>query len=290
MAAAEQELLNNGIVAVGDICNTTDSLPIKTAGRLSYHNFIETIGFIEQGAPMRFAGSKAVFDAFEAAFPGKNTIVPHAPYSVSTALFKLISGHGTGQLLTIHNQETEAENEFYLTGKGDFLRLYEALGVDVSFYKGTGKRSLESILGFFNPSQRMILVHNVATMAEDLLKIQGGPSLYFCLCPNANLYISGKLPDVELLRQSGIPMVLGTDSLASNHQLDLLAEMKTLQQQFPQLETATLLEWATSNGAKALGMEASLGWFARGMRPGVVSIVDTADGRLTNDSRAQRLL
>lgn len=289
-AAAEQEMLSCGIVAVGDICNTADTLAIKSAGRLYYHNFIETIGFVDQGASTRFAAGKTVFDLFEKAFPGRNTIVPHAPYSVSPALFKLISEHAPGQLLTMHNQETEAENEFFLTGKGDFLRLNEKLGIDVSFFKGTGKRSLESILPFFHEDQRLILVHNVATTAQDLPKQMHGPGLCLCLCPNANLYISGRLPDIGFLQQSSLPLVLGTDSLASNHQLDLLAEMKTLQQRFPQLETATLLQWATTGGAKALGVETSLGKFAKGTRPGVLSITGTAGGRLTKESKAQRLL
>ena len=287
---AEQEMLDNGIVAVGDICNTADTLQLKTKGRLHYHNFVETLGFVEAAASMRFAAGKAVFDRFETAFPGKNTIVPHAPYSVSPALFRLISRHGAGRLLTIHNQETEAENEFLLTGKGDFVRLYDTMGVDVSFFKGTGKRSLESILPFFDQTRRMILVHNVATTSEDLEKIQDGSRLYFCLCPNANRYISGQLPDIGLLKQSGVTLVLGTDSLASNHQLDLLAEIKTLHQYFPQLGTATLLGWATANGAKALGMDASLGSFTKGTRPGVVQISNTAGEQLTKDSRAQRLL
>lgn len=299
-AAAEEEMLAGGIVACGDICNTADTLPVKAAGRMHYHNFIETMGFVEAGAPARMAASKVVFDAFETVFPGRNSIVAHAPYSVSPALFKLIADHGaeygahhgTAQLLTIHNQETEAENEFYLTGKGDFLRLYEALGLDVSFFKGTGKRSLESILPFFHQDQRLILVHNVATTAEDLADMGSPklPSLYFCLCPNANLYISGRLPDLDLLQRSGIPLVLGTDSLASNHQLDLLAEMKTLQQHFPQLETATLLKWATAGGAKALGIETTVGRFAKGMRPGVVSVSHLDGERLMKDSRARRLL
>jgi cytosine/adenosine deaminase-related metal-dependent hydrolase len=285
-------MLDNGIVAVGDICNTADTLQQKQLGRLHYHNFIEAIGFVEQGASQRFAGAKTVFDCFEAAFPGKNSIVPHAPYSVSPALFRLISDHGTKQRLTIHNQETETENEFLLTGKGDFTRLYENLGVDVTSFTGTGKRSLQSILPFFHRDQSLILVHNVATSTADLANIPaaGGPMLYFCLCPNANLYISGQLPDVELLSQSGIPMVLGTDSLASNHQLDLLAEMKTLQQHFPRLETTTLLRWATLNGAKALGLEASLGRFAKGTRPGVISVANTDGERLTKNSTVQRLL
>jgi cytosine/adenosine deaminase-related metal-dependent hydrolase len=303
MAAAEQEMLDNGIVAVGDICNTADTLPLKKKGALEYYNFIETMGFVEQGAPMRFAASKAVFDQFESAFPGRNSIVPHAPYSVSPALFKLIADHAAGQtshganqpshagghLLSMHSQETEEENTFFLTGKGDFLRLYAALGVDVSFFKGTGKRSLESTLPHFHKDQALILVHDVATNSEDL-RTASNANLYFCLCPNANRYIGRKLPDVALLMGSGYRLSIGTDSLASNWQLSVLAELKTLQTAFPDLTTATLLQWATSNGAEALRLQDRLGTFDRGKRPGVVCISKLNGDRLTADSQAQQIV
>src|ERR1700744_2806126 len=141
IAAAEQEMLENGIVACGDICNTIDTLPAKKEGRMHYHNFVETMGFLEAGAAARFAGSQKVFAGLGGlyAYPLEGaSIVPHAPYSVSSALLKMTADFPGNQLLTIHNQETEAENEFFLTGKGDFLRLYELLGLDVSFFKGMG--------------------------------------------------------------------------------------------------------------------------------------------------------
>jgi aminodeoxyfutalosine deaminase len=312
IAAAEQEMLDGGIVAVGDICNTADTLEQKLAGRLHYHNFIETIGFVEQGAAARFEQSKAVYDQFG----GRRSLVPHAPYSVSAGLFRLIAdfaGKPSGakaseplakdategrrgtkssrrSLLTMHNQETEAENVFFLSGKGDFLRLYAMLGVDVSFFHGTGKRSLESCLCYFHEGQTMILVHNVATAAGDLVGLAGGPELYFCLCPNANLYISGRLPDVELLVASGCRIVVGTDSLASNHRLSVLEELKTLQRAFPRLDTAELLGWATLNGAKALQMEDMLGSFLPGKRPWVVLLTGLEELRLAAATTARRVL
>jgi aminodeoxyfutalosine deaminase len=291
-SAAEQTMFDNGIVAVGDICNTADTLELKKNGRLHYYNFIESLGFVDQGASLRFAGSKAVFGQFEMAFPGRNSIVPHAPYSVSPTLFEMIAGHAAGQLLTLHNQESEEENTFFLTGKGDFLRLYETLGVDVSFFTGTGKRSLESILSHFHEDQTMILVHDVATNGEDLrvAKTSGRPQLYFCLCPNANRYISGKLPDLELLMGSGVPLVVGTDSLASNWELSILEELKTLQIAFPSIGTPTLLKWATSNGASALRLQQVLGSFDPGKKPGVVLLDGLEKGRLTPATNARRLL
>jgi aminodeoxyfutalosine deaminase len=289
IAAAEQEMLDNGIVAVGDICNTTDTLDQKRCGRLRYYNFIETMGFIERGAAARFAGSEAVFNAFEDVFPGSNAIVPHAPYSVSPALFAKIAEHAAGRVLTMHNQETEEENDFLRSGTGDFRRLFQQLGIDAGFFNGTGRRSLGSALRFFSPRQPMILVHNVVTAREDLDDVNGRP-LYFCLCPNANLYISGRLPDPGLLMRYGCRLVMGTDSLASNHSLSILEELKTLQRAFPALSMPVLLQWATSNGAQALGMEGCLGFFRPDTRPGVVLISDLQDGRFSTGTKARRLV
>jgi cytosine/adenosine deaminase-related metal-dependent hydrolase len=287
IAEAEQEMLDGGIVAVGDICNTADTLEQKLMGRLYYHNFVETIGFVEQGASARFEQSKGVYERFE----GRRSVVPHAPYSVSAALFRLIAGLPRNRLITMHNQETAAENEFFLTGKGDFLRLYAFLGVDVSFFRGTGKRSLESVLTYFSKGQTMILVHNVATGEQDLDSLPtGGPELYFCLCPNANEYISGRLPDVALLVRRGCRIVIGTDSLASNHQLSVLEELKTLQAAFPGLDTGELLGWATLNGARALQMEQTLGSFSAGKRPGVVLLSGLESGCLAAGTTARRLI
>jgi aminodeoxyfutalosine deaminase len=266
IAAGEQEMLDGGIIAVGDICNTANTLEQKRKGRLYYHNFIETIGFIDKGAPDRWAHSLAVYDQLG----GSGSIVPHAPYSVSPALFRLIAGFPSNRLLTIHNQESEEENLFLRSGEGYLRRLYRELGLDISFYHGTGKRSPESWLSYFRSDQTIIAVHNVATTKEDLQVLTAdGPSLYFCLCPRANLYIGGRLPDIPLLMRHGCRLVIGTDSLASNHGLSILEELKTLQRAFPEISLETMLGWATFNGARALGMD-SLGSFSRGKKPGVV--------------------
>ena len=301
IASAEESMWRSGIVAVGDICNTTHSLAQKMGNRLYYHNFIETMGFMEQTAAGRLKQSRTIFDAFSIS---PHSLVPHAPYSVSPRLFGLIADLPDNHLLTIHNQESEAENEFYRSGQGDFLRLYQAMGLDTSFWQGTGKRSLESYLPFFcrqkaeERSQTLLLVHNVATNEEDLQFAMNGslvngqrsPDLFFCLCPNANLYIGGKLPDVKLLVRHNCSIVIGTDSLASNHQLSILEELKTLQLLLPELTTTTLLKWATSNGAQALQVGDRLGSFVPGKRPGLVLIENLEEGRFTASTASRRIL
>src|SRR4029078_1276708 len=85
--------------------------------------------------------------------------------------------------------------------------------------------------------------------------------IFWCLCPNANLYIENALPPIELFRQNNCNIVLGTDSYSSNTSLNILDELKTLQKNFPSIAFEEMLPWATSNGAKALGIASKFGSF-----------------------------
>lgn len=276
---AENSMLQNGIVAVGDICNTLNTVEQKKAGRLLYHNFIETMGFIEGTALQRFEASRTVYDQFARLYRNpadSNSIVPHAPYSVSAALFQLITRFPGNHLLTIHSQESAAERLFIEKGAGDFHRLYQALGIDISFYKPTEQRSLAAWLPNFLPTQSLILVHNTNTDKTDLEYIAHWQlpiaNLYFCVCPNANEYIGNPLPDIDLLRSYKAAIVVGTDSLASNRQLSILAELQTLRHHYPHIEIKELLQWATLNGAKALELDDVIGSFEMGKKPGVLVV------------------
>ncbi len=294
--AAEQEMLQTGIVAVGDICNTAITIGQKAKKRLCYHNFIEVAGFVPASAQNRFDKASAVLEQYRPTMNDqRSTLSPHAPYSVSPELFKLIDNLPENNLLTIHNQETEAEDEFFKNRAGDFLNLYSKLGIDISFFNPTSKSSLQSWLPYLNNDQSIILVHNVTTTAADIEFVKRTTknkqqTTNFCLCPNANLYISNTLPDINMLTENNCNIVLGTDSLASNHQLNILEEIKTLQKNFSQLQLETILQWATVNGARALQMDNTLGSFEKGKCPGVVLIENVNDCRLTENSSSKRIL
>lgn len=293
---AEEEMLQNGIVAVGDICNNTLTIPQKNKGRLQYHNFIEASGFVPALVEERFDKSLEILHQYRSGIQYPvSSISPHAPYSVSPGMFSMINDLPNNNLLTIHNQEATAENEFFEKGTGDFLRLYKQMGIDISFFKPSGKTSLQTWLPYFTKEQTIILVHNVVTTAIDIefLLLQTPDSrlqTFFCLCPNANLYISNTLPDLNLLMQHTDNIVLGTDSLASNEELCIWAEIKTLQQNFENIDLAILLKWATSNGAKALQMDSSLGSFEKGKQPGVLLIDEIGGLQVNTDSKIKRIL
>lgn len=276
---AEAFMLNNGIVAVGDICNTTDTLRRKQDKKLTYVNFIECSGFVPASARGRYAAAEQVLDQLAAT--GKSSIVPHAPYSVSGDLLIQIMQGATGKVITMHNQESLAENEFFLTGQGPFQRLFAAIGVDISFFKAPQKTSLQAVWPALESAGKLILVHNTVTSQEDLDAIQHsskrnnpGQDIYFCLCPNANIYIGNQLPPVALFQQNKCKIVLGTDSLSSNNQLNIMEEIRTLLLAFPEIGLEKALGWATINGAEALDISDEFGSFEKGKKPGLVQITD----------------
>ncbi|MBL0054980.1 MAG: amidohydrolase family protein [Chitinophagaceae bacterium] len=297
MRLAEEEMYRNGIVAVGDICNTADSLIVKQNSSLHWHNFIEITGFIGSVADKRIEQATQLQSRFREVLPGQPvTLSPHAPYSVSSRLFQGINDRTAGQLVTIHNQESIAENALYLDKTGDFLSLYNNLGIDISSFQPTGRSSFQSWVPHFTQEQSIISVHNTFTSPEDIFhcksNLQPSPfNINFCLCPNANLYIENTLPPLDLLRENDVSIILGTDSFASNHQLDILEEIRIiLNQTGGSVKLEEALQWATLNGAKALRFDDRLGSFEKGKTPGIVLIDSIENGTITDRSRARRVL
>ncbi len=274
---AENEMLKNGIVATGDICNTTFSARQKSQNNLHYYNFIEVSGFMPQFAEKRFKQAVEVSAQLEAISHRSSSIVPHAAYSVSEELFQLINQSSEGKICTIHNQETHEENKFFQTGESDLKRIYQLLNVDISFHRPSGISSLQTYLPLLKDVSSLILVHNTFTSEEDLKfmnqeSLAGNQIFYWCLCPNANLYIENALPPIDLFRQYQCAIVLGTDSLASNYGLSVLDEMKTIMEHYPALSQSEVMRWATLNGAEALKIADTFGSLKQGKRPGILCI------------------
>jgi cytosine/adenosine deaminase-related metal-dependent hydrolase len=137
-----------------------------------------------------------------------------------------------------------------------------------------GGNSLQAWLPYFTKGQTILLVHNTYTEEEDILFAKEHAAKYdltlvYCLCPNANLYIEEALPPVDLLVKHQCTIVLGTDSYSSNWRLSIATEVATLRKHFPHLPLETVLKWATTNGANALGWS-HLGRFAPSLKPGIV--------------------
>lgn len=274
--AAEQEMFNNGTVAVGDIGNTADTAFVKSKSHIRWQNFVEVLGFYDVKAEENIQHYRGIANELNTLH--RTSLVPHAAYSVSANTFQLINETTAGQIISIHNQENPAEDELYKTGGGDFLKLFNIFNIDASPFPVTGKSSIRSYLPFFNNGQTIFLVHNTFMQEEDIIWANDyashhGLKLIYCLCPNANLYIENKVPDVCLFQKHNCELVLGTDSYSSNWQLNIVKEVQALLQH-TSVTIEQALQMATINGAKALQWDDELGSFEKGKKPGVVLMDD----------------
>jgi len=274
---ADNQMSKNGIVAVADISNTADTFATKANSSLYYYTFIELFASNPNKAQEVF--ERGLKLSKECTTP--NSLTPHANYSVSLPLFKMIKGHNKGEIISIHSQETPTEDEMFLEGKGDLLS--QLIAKD--FFQYTGKTALQSTLPLL-PKAPVLLVHNTFTTKADLTNaLSNYDSLYWCTCPKANLYIENKLPNYKQFVDADVKMTIGTDSLASNDTLCILEEMKAIQSY---VSLDVLVRWACKNGAEFLSLE-SLGTLEKGKRPGLNHISHIEGGKLTKESRVTPL-
>jgi len=249
MLDAVKEMWDDGIRDVGDIGNTADSIPAKTSPGIRWTNYIEVLSLTAARTAQNMEHYGRVLQQFLDAGLSNSVLTPHAPYTISADAFKALNLATEGRSISVHNQETPAEDDLFRTGQSDFLRLFRFFSLEGSPFPVTGRSSIRSWLPYFNRGQRILLVHNTCTTEEDIIwakeyAASSGISLVYCFCVNANLYIENKLPPLELFMKHGCEMMLGTDSYSSNTQLKISAEIATIRERYPMISYETVLGWA----------------------------------------------
>jgi aminodeoxyfutalosine deaminase len=271
--AADKEMFKNGIVAVGDISNQLDTNTTKNRSKMHYHTFVEMFDFLQEGnAKATFDQYFPVYKSFKKSRKHKTSAVPHAPYSVSKNLFQLIAKTNAKNDITvsIHNQETKTENDLFIDKNSDFVTFFGKFGIDLSHFQPIGKSAIHYALQHMDPLKRTLFVHNTMTTPQDIEAAKKwSKKVYWATCPNANLYIENRLPNYQYFLDADAQMTIGTDSLTSNWQLSILEEMKTIRKYQSFVPFQKLIEWATINGAQALGFDETLGSIEVGKTPGL---------------------
>ncbi len=306
IAREEKNMTDSGIVAVGDISNTTDTFAQKQKGNLHYYTFVEYFDlFQEENTNSIIAQYNAVYNALTETDKNKKSKVPHAPYSVSRKLFNSLSHHAelvsaskipkqvrNDVTVSIHNQETPPENELFLSKTGEFISFYERIGCTTDAIPNLGKSAIHYALEYLEKENRNLFVHNTLTTKADIVATHqqlNKDNVFWATCPNANLYIENNLPNYKNFIETNATVCIGTDSLTSNWQLNILEEMKTILKYQSYLDFETVLNWATINGAKALGFDDILGSIEIGKIPGLVLIENMENGKLTNFSSSKKI-
>jgi len=289
--SADISMYNEGVVLCADVCNTTDSFNIKKESRIRYINLLEVFGLDPEKAFRRMDEIIKVAErAKEMDLP--YYLIPHSVYSMSLTLFRILRNESSNNRVTsIHFMETPGEATFLESHLGPLMTSYSRSGL-VPLRLETPESHADVVLNEITPSGNLILVHNTFIDKQIIGMIRKRGNLYWCLCPNSNIYIEKKIPPLNLLIEENCEIVIGTDSLASNTSLSILEEIKTLQFNFPDLSVKDLVAWATINGARALGEEERFGKIEPGKRPGLLLLenVDLQDMKLLNESTVRRLI
>lgn len=265
MGSAARALRAAGVAAVGDVSNTLASLePLSEAGLCGtvYH---EVLGFTRERFDRYLLAARSERGVRPARRGLRVLESPHAVYSTHAEGLRALLRAGP---CSIHLAEDPAEREFCAAGTGPFRRLLEELGtpdIDALRVQGRGPVAWAVQDGGLGPDR--LAVHCVDLDPRDLDLLHGCGATAV-LCPRSNRYISGLVPPLARLLAAGVPLAVGTDSLASSPSLAPLAELAVLRREFPAVPAARLLPLAW-NGA-AVGAP-HVGRLAPGPAPGVLA-------------------
>lgn len=290
---ADQEMYDNGIVAVGDISNKSDTFQRKSQSAIRYYTFVEMFDFLQDSwTAQEFSKYKEVYDNRIEGNGNKYSCVPHAPYTVSKSLFKRINEmNESGATVSIHNQETPPEDQLFLNKTGDFVDFYKGFNIPLDGFQPTGQHSIQYAIQHMDPKCKTLFVHNTMTNTLDIeMAHNWSDQIFWVTCANANLYIENRLPNYQHFLDTNARLTIGTDSLTSNWQLSVLDELKTISRYQSYVPFETMLQWATLNGATALSYEDTLGSIEVGKSPGLNLINLDGDGRIGAETFIKRLV
>lgn len=290
------KMWNDGVSAMADISNDDASFGVKKSHPMYTRTFLEVFGsepemcegVMNDVRALKEIADKAGIDAAP---------TPHSCYTMSPQLLSASSAAGLAAgYLSYHSQESQEEEDLLISGSGAMYENRKRSGMSTP--PVTGESSLKYFidrLADAKPApydENILLVHNVCLQQSDidaLKKVMN--NAFFAICPLSNIFIHNALPPVNLMRKNGLTIALGTDSLSSNDDLDMVKEMACLHDNFPEVPMTEILTWASLNGARFLGKEEMMGSLSTGKRPGIVHVTGLdAEGFVTSESKSRRII
>ncbi|KAF5035230.1 Adenosine deaminase [anaerobic digester metagenome] len=277
---AIDELHRQGVVAVADICNTDISLSSKLKSDICFHTFLEVFGNNEGEARIRFNDLLSLQNVFEEE-KQNCSLSAHTLLTLSDTLMSLLMTRiaSAGRPHSIHFLESDEENQYFENKRP--IKNVHGHNHAASRFNSAFEAAAKSL----PPKNRVMFVHNTfadkATIEKILVHFDDP---WFCFCPGSNKFITGCLPDVPMINSLTSNILIGTDSLSSNQELNMFAEIDLLLQEFPVLTPETLLTAATLNGARFLGIDGRFGSIEKNKKSGLVLLENYQPGQRTFSS------
>lgn len=290
------KMWKDGVSAMSDISNDDSSFKVKSSHKLYTRTFLEVFG----SEPEMCEGVMADVTALKAAADAEGidaAPTPHSCYTMSPQLLSASSAAGLESgYLSYHSQESQEEEDLLISGSGAMYENRKRSGMSTP--PVTGESSLKYFidrLAAAKPApydEHILLVHNVCLNQEDIdaaKKVMN--NVYWAICPLSNIFIHNALPPVPLMRRNGLAITVGTDSLSSNDDLDMVKELVCIRQNFSEIPMNEILVWACLNGARFLSKEKALGSLTPGKTPGIVFVSNVDEnGSFTSESKSERVI
>ncbi|MBR5141365.1 MAG: amidohydrolase family protein [Bacteroidales bacterium] len=286
----------DGVSAMADISNDDSSFDVKKSHNMYTRTFLEVFGSEPEMCEGVMADVTALNKvADEAGIDAAPT--PHSCYTMSPQLLSASAAAGLEKgFISYHSQESQEEEDLLRSGSGAMYENRKRSGMSTP--PVTGESSLKYFIDRLADAapapydQHILLVHNVCLAQEDIeaaKKVMN--NVYWVVCPLSNIFIHNALPPIPLMRENGLAIALGTDSLSSNDDLDMVKEMYCLHKNFPEVPMGEILTWASLNGARFLAKDDQLGSIVPGKKPGIVRISNVDEtGCVTADSSSVRVI
>ncbi len=265
-----------GTVAVGEVTNSLAAVRALARRGLVGCVFHEVFGVDPASLARRLAELPRLVEDHVGEWPSAELTYAPSPHTLYTTRASAVRdllrrARERGVRASVHVAEHAAERRYLEHGDGPVAEWYESrLRIPRAALEWPGKSpiAVAGEVGALDP--QVICVHLTDARPDELEVVarSGAPVVF---CPRSNLFIETRLPPLLAARTAGIPLALGTDSLASNASLDVLAEARALADRFPTVPAAELLRMTTWGGACALG-RTDLGRIAAGARPGLVLV------------------
>ncbi|MDY6853802.1 MAG: amidohydrolase family protein [Thermodesulfobacteriota bacterium] len=286
--------IKSGITCIGDIATRSPNLKALCESGLRGIVFAEVIEMDEAKIDDAIVNVTHKVELWKDECKGSLLnigIAPHSLYTVHPLLIKKLSrwARREGLPLSMHLAESQDETLYVRDGKGGLAQQYrQFLGWAHLPVKGTGvspTRYAEQ-LGVLDG---LIAAHSVQVNREDIPLLKDH-NVTVAHCPQSNSYLKVGIAPVIDLMNKGIPVGLGTDSLASNEDMDFFKEMRRLYlSQWEKTGTAKtilhrkMLEIATLGGARVLKVENKVGSLEVGKQADVIAVKPSRPIHLTED-------
>lgn len=241
-----------GVTVVGDIAYGAAEVASASAAGLGGVYYWELLGM--PADQVSRALEELRYPARPDAYGARVTcgLSPHSPYTAGPELLRAVHtmADELGVPCAVHLAESRAELQLVRDGSGPLAATASrtALG-----FTPPGTTPVE-YLASLGALSGVTAVH-VCHATDSDLELLAGQARGAVTCPRSNRYLGNPPPSVTALLAAGLTVGVGTDSSASNSDLDLMAEIRTIRDAESNVTPATLLHMATAGGARAIGVD-----------------------------------